>query len=164
MEPKLIMRKAQISDVKSIHALLMEWSLKEMLLPRSLSQLYTHLREFFVLCAVREKEGGVQEERIVGCCALTIFWEDLAEIRSLAVAEDQCRKGYGRMLMDAVTAEAMELGLKRLFALTYQVEFFARMGFSQVSKDVLPQKIWADCINCPRFPDCNEVAVLREIE
>jgi len=159
----IVIRKARITDVKDIHALLMDWASKEMLLPRSLSQLYTHLRDFFVLSLVHQTPAGEQEEEVVGCCALTLVWDDLAEIRSLAVAEDKCRMGFGGMLLDAAVAEAKELGLRRLFALTYQVEFFARMGFAKVAKETMPQKVWSDCINCPRFPDCNEVAVLRTI-
>ena len=158
-ESRVIVRKALISDAKAIHALLMSWSAKEVLLPRSLTQIYTHIREFFVLC----REGQGEAGQVLGCCALSIFWEDLAEIRSLAVHPDFCGRGYGRLLMDAAIAEARNFGLKRLFALTYQVRFFERMGFSQVGKDTLPQKVWSDCVNCPRFPDCDEVAVVMEM-
>ena len=158
-ESSVVIRKARIADVKPIHGLLMEWASKEMLLPRSLSQLYTHVREFFVIES-REQQTAV-EKKIIGCCALSIIWEDLAEIRSLAVMEAYCGHGYGRLLMDAAEKEAREMGLKRLFDLTYQVAFFEHMGFAQVSKDTLPQKVWSDCINCPRFPDCDEVAVAR---
>ena len=159
-EAIVVVRKARIADVKPIHYLLMEWASKEMLLPRSLSQLYTHVREFFVIESQNKHTG---EKRIIGCCALSIIWEDLAEIRSLAVMEDCCGRGYGRLLMDEAEKEARELGLKRLFALTYQVAFFEHMGFAKVSKDTLPQKVWSDCINCPRFPDCDEVAVARTL-
>lgn len=158
-ETMIVIRKARIADVKPVHSLLMEWAAKEMLLPRSLSQLYTHVREFFVIESYRQQ--STEEKTIIGCCALSIIWEDLAEIRSLAVREDCCGRGYGRLLMDAAEKEARELGLKRLFALTYQVAFFEHMGFARVSKDTLPQKVWSDCINCPRFPDCDEVAVAR---
>ncbi len=157
-EELVVVRKARIADVKPIHSLLMEWASKEMLLPRSLSQLYTHVREFFVIESQKRQEPA---GTIIGCCALSIIWEDLAEIRSLAVMEAYCGRGYGRILMDAAEKEARELGLRRLFALTYQVAFFEHMGFAKVSKDTLPQKVWSDCINCPRFPDCDEVAVAR---
>ncbi len=155
----VIVRKALLSDAKAIHALLIPWSAKEVLLPRSLTQIYTHIREFFVLC--RESSG--EAEQVLGCCALSIFWEDLAEIRSLVVHPEFCRLGYGRLLMNAVIAEARQFGLKRLFALTYQVVFFERIGFSEVAKDTLPQKVWSDCLNCPRFPNCNEIAVAMEL-
>lgn len=157
ISPSLMVRKARLADVKAMHHLLMAWAEKHMLLARPLTQLYTHLRDFFVICEVDEQ--GVETMR--GCCALSIFWEDLAEIRSLAVDEAACGRGYGRILMDAAVAEARELGLSRLFALTYQEAFFAKMGFSVVGKDSLPQKVWTDCINCPKFPDCDEIAVQR---
>ena len=153
-------RAARIADVKAIHALLLYWAGEGKLLPRSLSQLYANLRDFIVITEKNEQN----QERLVGCCALALFWEDLAEVRSLAVAPDCCRKGYGRRLIDVIVAEARTLGLRKLFSLTYQTEFFAAMGFSQVSKDILPQKIWSECVNCPRFPDCDEVAVMRELE
>lgn len=155
--PTLLVRKARLADVKAIHHLLMEWAGRHMLLARPLTQIYTHLRDFFVICTVDEQ--GV--ETVQGCCALVIFWEDLAEIRSLAVSPEACGRGYGRMLMDAALEEARELGLTRLFALTYQEAFFNKMGFFMVGKDALPQKVWTDCINCPKFPDCDEIAVQR---
>lgn len=153
----LHIRKASLGDVKKIHRLLMDWADRRMLLPRPLTQLYTHLRDFFVICSINDQG----EETLLGCCALTIFWEDLAEIRSLAVNPETCGLGLGRLLMDAAVAEARELGLARLFALTYQEAFFVKMGFSVVSKDSLPQKVWTDCINCPQFPNCDEIAVQR---
>lgn len=150
-------RQARLSDVKAIHHLLMLWSAKGMLLPRPLTQLYTHVRDFVVICTTDE-DG---RETVRGCCALAIFWEDLAEIRSIAVDPDMCGQGYGRRLLEAAVEEARNLGLTRLFALTYQEAFFARMGFAVVGKDELPQKVWTDCINCPKFPDCDEIAMQR---
>lgn len=152
----VLVRKARLGDVKGIHALLMLWSKQGMLLPRPLTKLYTHVRDFSVICTI---ENGVETLR--GCCALSIFWDDLAEIRSIAVDPAFMGQGFGRQLMDATLAEAKELGLTRLFALTYQEAFFARMGFSVVGKEELPQKVWTDCINCPKFPDCDEIAVQR---
>lgn len=153
----LHIRKARLDDVKDIHHLLMGWADRHMLLARPLTQLYTHLRDFFVICSVNEQG----EETLLGCCALAIFWDDLAEIRSLAVKPETCGQGLGRLLMEAAVEEARELGLSRLFALTYQEAFFVKMGFSVVSKDALPQKVWTDCINCPKFPNCDEIAVQR---
>lgn len=154
--PPVFVRKARLSDVKDIHHLLMLWSQKGMLLPRPLTHLYTHVRDFNVISVM---EDG--KETLRGCCALSIFWEDLAEIRSIAIDPNFVGQGMGKLLMDTALAEAKELGLTRLFALTYQEQFFARMGFSVVGKDELPQKVWTDCINCPKFPDCDEIAVQR---
>lgn len=146
-------RNARVQDVKSIHRLLMDCSRDGLLLPRPLNQLYCHLRDFYVI----DPDDGSD---IIGCCALSIFWEDLAEIRSLVVAPEARKGGWGRKLVDACVSEAVTLGIYKVFTLTYQMPFFAKLGFEEVSKDVLPQKIWADCINCPKFPECDEIAML----
>jgi amino-acid N-acetyltransferase len=108
------------------------------------------LRDFFIL----EQDGEV-----AGVVALNICWEDLAEVRSLAVDPRHVRKGAGRQLVQACLDEAAELGLKRVFALTYQPGFFEKMGFDYIEKAELPQKIWSDCLKCPKFPDCDEIAM-----
>ena len=150
-------RKAIISDVHSIHSILNFNADKDLLLPRSLSSLYDHLRDYFVL--VNKKQGL----EIKGVCGLGICWEELAEIRSLAVAEDQQGKGSGSRLVEACLDEAKSIGLKKVFVLTYVPEFFKKLGFKEVEKSVLPHKIWADCLNCPKFPDCDEIALMIEI-
>ncbi|NJB66937.1 amino-acid N-acetyltransferase [Desulfobaculum xiamenense] len=146
-------RKAMMQDVKAIHALLMSCASKGQLLPRSLSSLYSHLRDFHVLV-------DRDDERVLGCCALTIFWADHAEIRSLAVVEELKGRGFGRKLVESCLSEAVTLGVYKVFTLTYVSGFFARLGFEEVEKDVLPQKVWTDCLNCPKFPDCDETAML----
>jgi amino-acid N-acetyltransferase len=152
-----MIRKAVIEDVKSIHKILSTYGAQGLLLPRPLSELYDHLRDFFVLVENSE------EDRILGACALGVCWDDLAEIRSLAVAEDQQGKGHGCQLVKACLDEAYSLGLKRVFALTYVEGFFEKMGFREVEKSVLPHKVWADCLKCPRFPDCDETAMILEL-
>ena len=153
----LYLRKATIQDVPSIHHLLLRFSRQGILLPRSYSELYKHLRDFFVL--VDNREAGLK-----GCCALSITWENLAEIRSLIVEEQAQREGWGRRLVDTCLSEAITLGIYRVFTLTYQTEFFAYLGFEDVDKEQLPQKVWSDCLNCPKFPDwCDEVAMLMEL-
>ena len=141
----LSVRKARMGDIRAIHALLMTSSADGLLLPRSLTDLYGHLRDFFVV----EGDGAT-----VGCGALSIIWENMAEVRSLAVAAHARRKGCGRLIVEACIAEARELDIHRLFALT---------DCSIVEKEVLPQKVWVDCVTCPKFPDCDETAVLLEI-
>jgi len=152
-----MIRKAVIEDVKSIHKILSTYGAQGLLLPRPLSELYDHLRDFFVLVENSE------EDRLLGACALGVCWDDLAEIRSLAVAEDQQGKGHGSQLVKACLDEAYSLGLKRVFALTYVEGFFEKMGFREVEKSVLPHKVWADCLKCPRFPDCDETAMILEL-
>ncbi|MFV0348977.1 MAG: N-acetyltransferase [Halodesulfovibrio sp.] len=149
-------RKARMQDVKAVHKLLMECSGQGLLLPRPLNQLYGHLREFFVV----DPDDG---SPVVGCCALAITWDNLAEVRSLAVDERMRGAGFGRKLVEACLSEAVTLGIYKVFTLTYQDNFFRKMGFVEVTKDILPQKVWADCINCPKFPECDEIAMQIEL-
>lgn len=142
-----------MQDVKDIHALLMNCAGQGQLLPRSLSSLYSHLRDFYVL-------ADRDDDSVHGCCALTIFWADHAEIRSLALDESLKGGGYGRRLVESCLSEAVTLGVYKVFTLTYVSGFFARLGFEEVEKDTLPQKVWTDCLNCPKFPDCDETAML----
>jgi len=149
-----LIRKAKISDVKEIQKMVEVYAQKGEMLPRSLSELYDNLRDFFVY----EEEGEV-----AGVCALHISWDDLAEVRSLVVAERHIRKGIGKKLVTACVDEAREFGIKRVFALTYQRAFFEKLGFHEVDKAQLPHKIWGDCIKCSKFPDCDEIAMVKEL-
>lgn len=149
-----MIRKARIPDVPELHRLINWFAERDAMLPRALNAIYENIRDFVVL----EIDG-----RVRGCCALHVLWEDLAEIKSLAVEEDLHGGGYGRKLVEACLDEAREMGIPRVFALTYIPEFFEKLGFSRVDKSELPQKIWSDCINCPKFPDCGEEAVQIEL-
>lgn len=150
-------RKAMVQDVRAIHRLLNYYGSRGLLLARPLSELYDHVRDFSVI------EGKGPEPQIIGACALKICWEDLAEIRSLAVVENCQGKGYGVELVRTCLREADSLGLKRIFTLTYVKEFFVKLGFREVSKDVFPHKVWADCLVCPKYPDCDETALLIDL-
>ncbi|HOX38769.1 MAG TPA: N-acetyltransferase [Candidatus Brocadiia bacterium] len=144
-------RKAAIADVPNIHKLVNHWAGRERMLARALSEIYENLRDF-VVC----EENGA----IIACGALHIIWSDLGEIKSLAVAQERVGSGVGRAVVEVCLTEARALGLQRVFALTYEPEFFEKCGFRRVSKDSLPQKIWSECVRCPKFPDCDEVAVI----
>ena len=144
-------RKASIADVKKIHQFVNCFAKKEEMLPRALNELYEGVRDFFIY-----DDKGV----IKGVCALRILWEDLAEIRSLAVSEADQLRGIGKALVRKCLREAGELGIKKVFALTYRPEFFKKMGFKEIDKPKLPQKIWGDCLKCHKFPDCDEHAVI----
>jgi len=146
----MAIRKARIPDAKAIHQLLITYAQQELMLSRSLPDIYELIRSFYVY-----EEGG----EVIGAVSLHICWEDLAEVRSLAVAEGQMKKGIGRQLVQACLQEARELGLKKVFALTYQPGFFEKMGFHYIEKAELPQKIWSVCVKCPKFPDCDEIAM-----
>jgi len=149
-----MIRKAKIDEVKEIQKLINFYAEQGLMLPRSLNELYDNLRDFFVY----EKKG-----EILGTCALHIWWEDLAEIRSLAVEKTMQRKGIGSKLVKEALKEAKSLNIKRVFALSFQPEFFEKLGFKKIDKAQLPQKIWKDCINCAKFPHCNEVALIKDI-
>jgi len=148
-------KKATIRDVKVMHSLINKFAKKDMMLPRSLNEIYENLRDFLI-CV----DKGV----IVGVCALHILWEDLAEVRSLAVSNKYQGRGVGKKLVEQSLKEAQSLGVKKVFALTYNPEFFKELGFKEIDKNTLPQKIWGDCVKCPKFPDCNETAVIKEIK
>ncbi|WP_459935442.1 N-acetyltransferase [Fundidesulfovibrio butyratiphilus] len=150
------LRKARIQDVKTIHGMLMDCARNELLLPRSFNELFSHLRDFYVLA---ESESNLA----IGCCALSITWDNLAEIRSLVVSPDHQMHGHGKRLVEACLSEAVTLGVYKVFTLTYQRAFFEKMGFVEVTKDELPQKVWADCIRCPKFPECDEIAMVMEM-
>lgn len=156
-ESLIHIRKAVIRDVPSIHKVLNHFANKDFLLPRSLSELYGHLRDYFVL------EVRNDCRKIKGVCGLGICWEDLAEIRSLAVTEDQQGKGSGSRLVEMCLEEARSLGLKRVFVLTYVPAFFKMLGFKEVDKSILPHKIWSDCLKCPKFPNCDETALMIDL-
>ena len=146
-----MIRNATMGDVKKIHSLLNHYADKGQLLGRSYSSLYDQLRDFKVWA---EKDG-----ELLGVCALHIIWEDLAEIRSLAVREDTQGKNVGKQLVHACLEEAAKFQIDNVFTLTYQPGFFRKQGFTDVDKKELPHKIWSDCINCPKFPDCDEEAL-----
>ena len=149
-----MLRKAQIGDVKEIQKLLMTFASRGDMLSRSLSEIYESLRDFYVF----EEQGT-----LLGVAALHIVWDDLAEVRSVAVAEDAGRKGIGSLLVQACIAEARQIGLRRIFCLTYKPEFFGRHGFRLVDKAELPHKVWGDCIKCAKFPDCDENAMILDL-
>lgn len=148
--------KARIGDVKRMHELVNKFADKGEMLPRALSEIYEDIRDYFV---IRDDNG-----RVTACVALHISWSDLAEIRSLAVSEENKEKGLGSLLVRACLYEAKELGIDRIFCLTYKPTFFEKNGFVQVDKAELPRKIWAECFRCPKFPDCDEVALIYQFK
>ncbi len=147
-------RKAIPRDVAEIQKLINYFAKKDYMLPRSLNYLYENIRDF----CVAEEKG-----KVIGCCAIHIIWEDIAEIASLAVKETHKGIGIGKKLVLTCLAEARRLGLTRVFALTYLPKFFKKCGFKRYPKSKLPHKIWGDCINCPKFPDCGEVPMAIEL-
>lgn len=150
----IVIRKARIKDTKEIKAILDYYAKRGKVLPRAFSEIYENIRDFYVA----EKNG-----KILGCCALHVLWEDLAEIRSLAIRKNYTMQGAGTMLVDKCLSESKDLGVKKIFTLTFCPGFFKKCGFKKWAKSDLPQKIWTDCIKCPHFPECGEEAMLIEI-
>lgn len=149
-----MIRKATVEDVKKIQKLVNFHAKRDKMLPRSLNELYENIRNFFVYA-----EG----KKIYGCCALSVDWEDLAEIKSLAVAPSRARQGVGSRLMEECLRDAKKLKIKKVFALTYVPDFFRKFGFGVIDKKALPHKIWSECIKCMYFPNCKEIALMKEI-
>ncbi len=147
--------KARIGDAKQIQEMVNSFADKGDMLPRALSEIYENLRDFSVIR---------NNNRVAACVALHISWSDLAEIRSLAVSEDKHDQGLGSLLVESCLNEAKELGISTVFCLTSRPAFFEKHGFRQVDKMKLPRKIWSECYHCPKFPDCDEVALIYNFE
>ncbi|MFC1972153.1 N-acetyltransferase [Chloroflexota bacterium] len=147
--------KATIKDAPEIHKLINYFAGKELMLPRPLSEIYENIRDYFVV------RGN---EKVIACAALHINWSDLAEIKSLAVAEESQQQKIGAQMVEACLEEAGRLGIPTTFCLTYQPAFFEKFGFSQVDRMELPRKVWSECYRCPKFPDCDEVALVRSLD
>ena len=149
-----MLQKATIDDVEKIYKLINDFAAKNVMLPRSLSELYENIRDFFVF---------IQDDTLVGCAALHIFWKDLAEIKSVAVLESSQRHGIGNKLVRVCIREARKLHIAKMFVLTYVPEFFEKCGFRRVEKETLPHKIWSECVKCHKFPDCGEIPLILEL-
>ncbi len=145
--------KARINDVSQMHRLINYFADRDEMLARPLSEIYENIRDYFVV-----REG----DKVIACVALHVMWEDLAEIKSLAVAEGSQKRGVGSQLVRACLEEAKGLGLSTIFCLTYKPAFFERAGFSQIDKMELPHKVWTECFRCPKFPNCDEVALIYQ--
>jgi amino-acid N-acetyltransferase len=147
--------KAKITDVPQMHQLINYFADRGEMLPRPLSELYENIRDYFVI-----RQG----ERVIACAALHISWSDLAEIKSLAVAKDLQRQSIGTQLVEACLNEAREIGVATVFCLTYQPAFFEKFGFGQRDRMELPRKVWTECYRCPKFPNCDEVALIHNVK
>ena len=150
----MAIRKARIQDIKQIQELINFFARNDLMLPRSMNELYENIRDFWV---------AEENKKIIGCCALHVCWDDLVEIKSLAVHKNKQNKGIGRTLVTTCLSEAGDLGAKRIFALTYITDYFRRFGFKKIKNSELPHKVWAECINCCKFPDCQEVAMIKKL-
>jgi amino-acid N-acetyltransferase len=146
--------KAKIADVPQMHRLINYFADKGELLPRSMSELYENLRDFFVV-----RDSG----EVMACGALHILWSDLTEIKALAVAESQQEQGLGEAIVQACLEEARNIGAPSVFCLTYKASFFERFGFLRIDVMELPRKVWGECQRCPKFPNCDETAMILHL-
>jgi amino-acid N-acetyltransferase len=154
--PATSIARAAIADARGICDLVNSFAAKGEMLPRTMSEVYQNLRDFYVV----RGDGG----EVVACGGLHIIWEDMGEIKSLAVREDAQSRGLGARLVEACIDEARALGLQTAFALTYRPGFFEKLGFTQADVMSLPRKVWGECYRCPKFPGCNEIAMVRPLE
>ncbi len=148
-------RPARVGDVPAIQDLIRTFADRKLMIRRSLGELYESIREFLVAT----DDGG----KIIGCAALHVFWEDLAELKCLAVSEAAHGQGVGRKLVEACWDASRGLEIKTVFTLTYVPGFFEKCGYHTIDKVDLPHKIWNECVRCPLFPNCNEVALIRSV-
>lgn len=147
----MLLRKAVMSDTESIYNLISNYAEQGILLARTYASIYENLQSFYV---------AILDNEVIGICSLYIFDRDLAEVRSLAVSPDHKGKGIGKALVQQIINETKNLEITRLISLTYQNTFFSKLGFFQVDKLDLPQKMWKDCLNCPKMHSCDEIAML----
>ncbi len=146
-----MIRKARASEAEEIKKLIDYYARKNEMLPRSLSEIYENIRDYWV---------WEERKRVVGCGALHVSWVNLGEVKSLAVAKRYKKRGIGTALVKKCIEEAKDIGLKRLFVLTYKPEFFKKKGFKSIGKEELPNKVWSECVRCVKFPNCNESALI----
>ncbi|NWF77739.1 MAG: N-acetyltransferase [Chloroflexi bacterium] len=154
MKADIKVDRARVSDATSMHQLISHFADNGEMLPRALSEIYEDIRDYFVV-----RKGG----KVIACAALHVTWVDLAELRSLAVDEKEQNQRVGSALVKACLEEAKELGIPRVFCLVRKTAFFEKHGFQLIDKTELPQKVWAECYRCPKFPNCDEVALIRHL-
>ena len=152
---KFLIRKAHVEDVPAIAGIINPQAQNGVMLPRPISRIYDNVRDYHVIEV---------DSEVVGCGALHVMWSDLAEIRAVVLKDEFIGKGFGRPIVEILLDEAKELGLEKVFVLTYKEDFFKHLGFTIIDKSELPHKIWNECINCIHFPDCNEVALIYPLK
>lgn len=150
----VILRKAKIDDAESIKNIINWWADKEKMLHRSIAEIYSNIQSFYVV---------EYEKQVIGCCALRIYFPGMGEIVSLAVKNEFTRNGFGTMMVDSIIKDAKNIGLNEVFTFTYMPNFFDKLGFNIMEKTKIHPKIWLDCHNCPKFPDCDETAMRLKI-
>jgi amino-acid N-acetyltransferase len=152
-----LVRKARLTDVNEMFRIINHYAESQLMLPKTQLQLYENLRDYSVV------SEGSAPNRILACGALHIYWENLAEVRALAVAPGMNGKGIGTSLVRELLAEARGLGIEQVFVFTYEPKFFSRFGFIQVEHRTMPLKVYNECFNCPKFNKCDELAMVLHL-
>lgn len=156
-EPRPLIRKAGLADVGDMYRIINHYAERQLMLPKTQLQLYENLRDYNV--AVDSGSSG----QVIGCGALHIYWENLAEIRALAISPGLTGKGTGTALVERLLAEARGFGIEQVFLFTYEPKFFSRFGFIQVDHHTMPLKVYNECFNCPKFNICDELAMILHL-
>jgi amino-acid N-acetyltransferase len=156
-DSRLVIRKARMADVGDMYRIVNHYAETQLMLPKTELQLYENLRDYSVAL------DPDLPNRLTGCGALHIYWDNLAEIRALAIAPEMTGKGVGTALVRSLLAEARDMGIGQIFLFTYEPKFFSRFGFIQVEHNTLPLKVYNECFNCPKFNTCDELAMVLNI-
>jgi len=157
-------RKAQVGDVQNILGLINDYAALNLMLPRGPQYLYENIRDFAVaLDPAAEKDRAAADEPVVACGSLHVLWEDIGEIRGVAIHSDYQNHGIGRRLIEYMKMEAEKLGLKEIFTFTLAEDFFAKLGFERRGRDELPPKVWGECSRCPKYFKCDEIGMFLDL-
>lgn len=157
------LRKARVGDVEKILGLINDFAAMNLMLPRGPQYLYENIRDFVVVTVAADKAANVGSEPIVACGSLHVLWEDMGEIRAMAINSDYQNRGIGGQLIGHMKSEAVNLGLKQLFTFTLAEEFFAKLGFARRKRDDLPPKVWGECSRCPKYFQCDEIGMFLDL-
>jgi amino-acid N-acetyltransferase len=157
LELKPLVRKARLSDVAEMYRIINYYAELQQMLPKTELQLYENLRDYSVVTDM------ASTDRVLACGALHIYWENLAEVRAIAVDPDLARMHLGSLLVEKLLAEARDWQIERVFVFTYEPKFFGRFGFIQVEHRSLPLKVYNECFHCPKFNTCDEIAMVLDL-
>ena len=165
-ERQIIIKKAQVRDVQEILDLVNGYAAADVMLPRGPQYLYENIRDFVIASDREVPVSSMMETKevlhlIVGCGSLHVLWDDIAEIRALAIHPDYQHLGLGGKLVDYLIEEAKLLGIKRVYTFTLTEDFFRTMGFKRQKREELPPKMWGECSRCPKYFKCDEVGMVR---
>ncbi len=154
----LVIRPATVQDVHGMSALINHYASANVMLARGPQYLYLHIQDYMVATAPAAVDG---HEVVVACGAVHVLWEDLAEIRSVAVHTSCQGQGFGGRMVDALVGRCRQLGLPRVFVFTLAAPFFAQCGFSEFKREDMPPSVWVECSKCPKFYCCDEIGMIR---